>query len=138
MEEKMSKNKICDHGEILNSKITDSLNSGCEDCDDEFQEKVCNEGDVIAYQGWDSGIMADTTYVYEYEKWYYVQDNVDPIMSFKDKTEAIKRSGVMMQTDATKIIHVDGKTIYKDEKYPDIFGRDDNDIFDDDFINNIT
>ena len=79
--------------------------------DDEYQEEnlhevLQEEGDRIAYQEWDSGVMSGIVELYKYKETYFVihESGID---EYNDPKEALTGSGISRFTDATKYILVD-------------------------------
>jgi len=75
--------------------------------EDDLYEKIVNEGDVVAYQDWDSdepGAGAGRVSVCEYESRYYVLHDAGYSGPYHEMNHALEESGVTVNNDATREI----------------------------------
>ena len=68
------------------------------------------EGNLIAYQEWDSGIMTGLVELYKYKETFFVIHEAG-IDSYDDPKVALKGSGIANVNDATRSIQIDWKKI---------------------------
>jgi len=71
---------------------------------DDLGEQVLDEGELVAYQDWDSGGPgggAGRVSVYRFRDQYYIFNDVGMDGPFSDFAQAAKSSGVLVETDAT-------------------------------------